>query len=133
MGHLGNNETDAPWCGDHRGTRTLHTGTSVGDIVLAYVRGRATCGACLDAHPQGREVLALLARGAELEAHLQERVDAVARRSMVPTPETVSLEWVWAAAYAAHYSTHGSCVHDCVAVADEAVADLLAACPRGGR
>lgn len=48
-----------------------------------------------------------------------------------PLAETVSLEVVWAAAYAAArtmWNTQGA-----MQIANEAVADLLAAHPRGGR
>lgn len=49
-----------------------------------------------------------------------------------PMAETVSLEVVWAAAYAAAYVREELNTHGAVKTANEAVADLLAAHPRGG-
>lgn len=50
-----------------------------------------------------------------------------------PMAETVSLEVVWAAAYAAAYVREEPTVNGAVKVADGAVAYLLAVRPRGGR
>jgi hypothetical protein len=50
-----------------------------------------------------------------------------------PLAEAVSLEAVWAAAYAAAYVREELNTRGAVKIADDAVADLLAAHPRGGR
>jgi len=50
-----------------------------------------------------------------------------------PYAETVSLEVVWAAAYAAAYVREELNTYGAVRTANEAVEDLLAAHPRGGR
>lgn len=52
-----------------------------------------------------------------------------------PYAETVSPEAVWAATYAAYYVDrgYGTSARDAAEVAQEAVDDLLATFPRGGR
>lgn len=50
-----------------------------------------------------------------------------------PMAETVSLEVVWAAAFAAAYVREELNTHGAVKIANEAVGDLLTAHPRGGK
>lgn len=52
-----------------------------------------------------------------------------------PMAETVNLEMVWAAVYAAYYANCGytTSARDTAEVAQEAVDNLLAAFPRGGQ
>lgn len=71
MTHLGNR--DAPgepaWCGAAHVVSTYNCDASVSAIALAYLTGKVTCAACLEANPHGREVLVMLAGSeAKLEA-----------------------------------------------------------------
>lgn len=81
MSHLGNDETGGPWCGDKSVMSTYHCGDSTSALALAYMRGKVTCSACLEAHPRGREVLGIMAQGVELNASIKAMVESVASRA----------------------------------------------------
>lgn len=84
-------------------------------------------------------MLEVLAQGGRLDPRIKERIDVVARLAMAPTPETVSLDAVWAAmftSYLTHLWTHGESLGSftrAVEIASDTVATLLKAYPRGGQ
>lgn len=84
MTHLGNR--DAPgepaWCGAAHVVSTYNCDASVSAIALAYLTGKVTCAACLEASPHGREVLSMLARASTEVANERDAI-AIALKQQI--------------------------------------------------